>query len=687
MLQRTIPTGQVLALNSLSFESAGNAVWAVTSAGDVVTVRLLDERVDVLGSGYLDPVAVVPLADGLRVAVAEATGALWLTRRDAADRAQARALASVPGGAIAAHRHPDPNLLLVLAAGSLDGDPTPQLVTCSLETGDLTVVSSDLEGARTFVVDPALRQAAVLSVLADGSRALRLVDLDSGSGSSVTGLPPYDHLTTSPDPAQPGVLATRADQTAGQLVLVTDSGAEVATEDVGAPIDGLTRWGSLVLVASGPDLVALEWNLDEGALPLTAPLGPLYVSGYARLLADLSAAGLVAGDVAYEVREGVEGGSISVGLEPANPDGTESVMLLAGVRSGEYHLDARLVADGTLLSARRFRVTSLWPDEEVGPPIAITGDHQNYLMRWGGTGGGGSYLHPAPDLWRVLVVLVFVRDRGWDGFEVAARQEWKDRVVGPGESARRYYEEVSAFQPGNHGMTVELVGNQVFGPVFVDAGWGDVFDPKKATDVNAGWKTKPTGYAALAGAISGFFVDLPGEAGFMQLADSISIVVRSGSDSPTDMGPIAPKLPTRYVWGHASSTDFFRKTATTYTQGKKPVVVMTEAYPPEVGPKNLTYTLCHEIGHNLGLADLYDAKGDYPAEINARRTAADLMSATEGLPHFSVANRIRLGWIKRAWLRTFDFSANPNGDSWCCRRPRRSGAAVPPTAGWPASRC
>ena len=202
--------------------------------------------------------------------------------------------------------------------------------------------------------------------------------------------------------------------------------------------------------------------------------------------------------------------------------------------------------------------------------------------------------------------------------------------------------------------------------MLIDAGWGDVFKPKKAGDINAGWLTKPTGWAAVGGAISDFFADLPGGAGFLALADTISVVVRSGADAPDDMGPTAPKSPTRYVWGHANpeGVDLYRKTATTYTQFKRPFVMMTDQYPPGAPVRNRTFTLCHELGHTLGLADLYDADNDYPAEINARGTGGvDLMSDSQDLPHFSLANRLRLGWVDRSWLRRFDFTASPVGGS------------------------
>ena len=122
---------------------------------------------------------------------------------------------------------------------------------------------------------------------------------------------------------------------------------------------------------------------------------------------------------------------------------------------------------------------------------------------------------------------------------------------------------------------------------------------------------------------------------------------------PTTIGT-APPIPTQYAWGHAAAgTNFWRKTATTFTQGPKPIVVMTDVYPAALPVKPiLEHTLCHEIGHNLGLDDLYDAYNDYPAEINDRSPAnADLMASSRPLPHFSIGNRLRLGWIKAAWLR------------------------------------
>src|SRR4051812_22457791 len=131
MLRTTITTGRAVVPGSLSFCAARNAVWATTAAGDVIAVRLFDRQLTTLGSGYVDPVAVTPIPDGLRMAIVESGGSVFIARRDLADRSHAKLLAEVPTGALACCAHPDAGLLLVLAAGSPDGAEAP---LCSAAT-------------------------------------------------------------------------------------------------------------------------------------------------------------------------------------------------------------------------------------------------------------------------------------------------------------------------------------------------------------------------------------------------------------------------------------------------------------------------------------------------------------------------------------------------------------------------
>lgn len=672
MLQRVITVGHDLVAESLAFDESGNMAWAATTNGALVTARLLDQRIELIGSGYRRPVGVIPGHDGLTVAVVERNGRTWLARRDQASRSRAQLVMDLPGRVLAARRHLEPQKLLVLTTRQIaDGEPDPTIFSVDLADGTANVVTSGLTDARTFVVEEARRELVILAITPSGERTLSVVNLDNGAVTPTADVPlAFDTILTSPNPAELAVIGVFADDTSpGQLTLLRFDGTTGSTLDLGRPVTSLTRWGSLVLAASGSDTVTVEWDLDEGGLPIEVPLGPLYVNGYARLPVDLAAAGLTLNQVQFTVREGPEAGLVSAGIEPIDDDGRQPVVLVAGFQPGEYHVEARLIADSSLLATRRFRVTACWPDENVGPPIAVTGPRQAYhLMSWGGAGAGPGYLLPAPDFWRVAVFLVATKDRLWGDLENAAKNDWKDKVIGTGDSAKRYYEEVSYRNtpggPGSPlGTTIELAGNRVLGPVNLKEGWGDVFEPKKGGDLNSGWLSKETGKQTLANAISSWMADQPDGATILSQADSIVIVVRSATDKPTTVGT-APPIPTQYAWGHASrGVNFWRKTATTFTQGPKPVTIMTEAYPAAlpIAPI-LEHTLSHEIGHNLGLADLYDAKNDYPAEINARSPSdADLMASSRPLPHFSIGNRMRLGWIKPAWLRRFDFSASPTG--------------------------
>jgi hypothetical protein len=71
--------------------------------------------------------------------------------------------------------------------------------------------------------------------------------------------------------------------------------------------------------------------------------------------------------------------------------------------------------------------------------------------------------------------------------------------------------------------------------------------------------------------------------------------------------------------------------------------------------------LSHELGHTLGLEDLYN-QGDYPAEIAARAIGElDFMGSEYTLPQASIANKLCLGWLHPTWIDNFDFGKTPAG--------------------------
>jgi hypothetical protein len=93
IFERLVPTGRDIAPDSLCFDVPGNALWAATTDGAIIAVRLLDGEVREVGAGYANPVAALPSADGLTVAVVERAGGITLARRDDASRDRASALA------------------------------------------------------------------------------------------------------------------------------------------------------------------------------------------------------------------------------------------------------------------------------------------------------------------------------------------------------------------------------------------------------------------------------------------------------------------------------------------------------------------------------------------------------------------------------------------------------------------
>ncbi|MGW1891315.1 hypothetical protein ACWCP6_13820 [Streptomyces sp. NPDC002004] len=663
----SVALGEVAGADSLRFDEPGNTVWFTTPGGDVRSVRLLDGRQEMRGRGYCEPIAAIPLRDGLGTAVVERSGRVLVAYRGAADAADASTVVSMSETLLGAHRHPDTGLLVLSGSG---------LHVVDLNAAQVHTLASPLPGAVAFTVDEHGREAFVLRVDENHVQYVTVVPLDGGSVEDfpqqlsdvvcLVSAPHTDHAVITVS-ASGNACVHRADGTMG------------VPTDLGFPVSGLTRWGSLLLAGTGADLQAVEWDLDPGTLPVTLPLSPLFVGGYADVLFDPAAVGLTADEIEFTVDEGRGAGTVSAGVEPLAPDGSTVVTLIAGFQQGEFHLVARRRSSAEILAVRRFRVTACWPDPAVGPPIAVTGERGLRTLNWGGAGSGAGYTAGphAPGVWRVAVVLVATAEVAF-GDPDATAQAWRDHVVGDAVSAKRYFEEVSYFNRDNGiphptGMTVKLLGDRVLGPVDLDLGWGDLFTPYNPGDPDGGWTDLDGTKQALANAISRYLLDEPDGFEIGRDADAYVIVVCNASNAPEPSG--GTPLPTKFVWGHASRPQtapvFTRKdpVAGFLGQGPRPVTLMPHVYPHAIDPtsplseKKPERVLCHELCHTLGLDDLYESP-DYPAEVNARvASRIELMANEKKLPHLSIANRLRLGWVQPSWLRRFDFAQNPNGDT------------------------
>lgn len=638
---------------NVMFDEPRNLVWCVAQ-GTLQTVRLMDGLTSTYG-GYVDPIAVVPLGDGLSVAVVEADGRLLVAPLDD----------PVPGSsATIAMIEPAPQVVMrsLFDATSVIVDRGDDLVAVDTGSGAIRVVATGVSGLTGVVGTPTgaygLREVG-------GVPTVVRSDLDGQLAVEVATLPSGDWCL-APHPDGAGVLAV---DTAGDAAAVHDDGTvDLAVQLLATAPVAITRWGGLLLVVQDSAVQPVEWGLDPGPLDLSLGLAPLYVSGFAEVTFDPAPLGVAPDDVELVVREGPDVGSVSVAQEGPTADGRTRRMLVAGWMPGEYHLVAVDRTSGTELAARRFRVTTLWPDRRKGPPIVSAGVEPEYhLLSWGGAGGITGYIDapkPASPM-RVAVVLIETRQRAYGGTLATATTSWTDHTIGAGESARTYYEEVSYFlrTGGTAGMTIELAGGRILGPVAVDAGWGDLFTYRKGSGFNQGWMSTRDSQARMAADVSAWLMDEADGYDIFKQADAFVFVVRSGSDGPTTIGT---KLAgTMFVWGHKAGTspNFSGKdqATSTLTQGPRPLVVMTDAY-PAAAPRVAARTLAHELGHVLDLDDLYDARDAFGDDATPRiANHGDLMATSQSLPHFSLANRLRLGWLKRGALRRFDFSASPSG--------------------------
>ncbi|WP_327107238.1 hypothetical protein [Nonomuraea glycinis] len=661
MSQQSFSIGHRVQRGTAAFDELGNTIWLATETGDVVTFRLYDQAAKVLGGGYQNPVAVLPQRDGLNVAVVESSGTILLAARTAASRQDARVVADLGRTITAAAQMPD--AAGVLAVG--DG----MAVTIDLTNGSITTLTSGLTKPSAVVVDEQRRRAVVVDHKPEGAR-LQMLNLDSGLLTERGGAPLDEAVAITTAPAGTDGVFVAAEPSGTVTLVRLDANAEEPGPDLGSPVYGLARWGSLVLLVTDTEIVAHEWGLQLGPMEMSIPIGPVFVGGYIRATADLDGQGLKLEEVEFAVEEGIDAGFVSAGIEPPEPDGRSPIVVGAGHMPGEYHLVARRMTDGQELARRRFRVTSHWPDDKRGPAVVVTGEAPVVVSRaWGDGSHDGAPIPPVRSDWRVAMVLVDTDLQRYTTADAqSARTDCTNFLLGGGDSARRYYEEVSFGK-----TTVSLVGNQVFGPINLLGGWGHYFVPRKGPW--GGWMREPHTMQECANAFSTEMrrqaIEDHGDPSWatniLRSIDALVFVFPT-ADPTTTPTTIAPA---RFAWGQAEMDQppqVWWKDEFSTTSHPVPAVIMPVRRPagdpgsPSHNPWKFEATLTHELGHTLGLRDTYD-KG-YPAEVVMDRLMNDFDMMGQNIkqwPHLSLAHRRRLGWINPAWIKTFNFGLAPVG--------------------------
>jgi M6 family metalloprotease-like protein len=492
----------------------------------------------------------------------------------------------------------------------------------------------------------------------------RIVKVTAGGAQGVAdGLLPTGHLTCTAHrelllAAHPG-----ADRVS---VLSFDDGSVTVLAIDGAGLDGalveahvLNDDRVLILTAGG--LAVAQVLSDLQSRPrLVPPAAPLFVGSWEALQYDLSGSSLGDDDVSFVIHGGSNAALVShTALTPSQ--GARKVpMLVAGILLGRFEVAMVETATGRELDRVPFEVTDHWLELDHGPSRMFAGTSAPAPAPAFGGGPNqpqnlGTLAHRGR--WRIAVLLVNTDDGSYptDPDDLAAARraildEVQDGVVVDGQtrSVRQYYEELSGWNPATgRGLTIAVHNNQAFGPVTLPEGWGTYF--AQTTDsagvvVDARWAPR--------GATVQTVVTRALAAGVLTTADLGQIDVLL-------VVPFSPDAPgagmNRFAWPYASAS-------VSVVVGPRPTDQETLGYafmPPDwstIQARRFHTTLAHEIGHTLGLPDLYDFPVYAPDISDRVATGWDIMATDFNyLPHYSLSNRMRQGWVEKAHIRLVNF--------------------------------
>ncbi len=536
--------------------------------------------------------------------------------------------------------------------------------------GGSTAVVTDYAGGRILAVD--LADGSV-TVLATGvAQPIGVVEGPDGElyvteqgASAVTRFDADGTRTVVADGVTSPFLLSWADDTRTRLLVTERAPANrVGVLDLATgELVHLVRWGvrqpsqALVvadrLVVTGEGRV-LALDVSRGLVPgavIEVTDEPMWPGSWVDAPVDLGLTGLSATQVDV-VSESPE--IVQVSRHPAE-DGDPArpmIRVLAGAQSGSARLVVRETSSGEEIGAAVVGVDMSTEPTGDGPPLWIEHATSTPVVRTlsGGVGDAGTIAprdrngNPLP-AWRVLAVLVDTGDEVWpatvtnpaDGPTIAAAQAAWGAVITGAQGVDAFYREMSSAAGAGFGITLATGG--VLGPIHLGGTWADWFDMSGGQ------------WIAKAAVLERVAWDL-GTGVNWDLVDSVLMIVRSAGTS--------------FVWARA-----------TIGRGRQVVVPQT-AFPflrvidlatmmmPHDQQSAIGFddveTTAHELGHNLGLDDLYMIDGGtglpldgFTADVARREMdALELMSRQADLPHLSVRNKTLLGFVPAGEVRRFD---------------------------------
>ncbi len=396
------------------------------------------------------------------------------------------------------------------------------------------------------------------------------------------------------------------------------------------------------------------------ALPVTftLPKGGMFIASWARVSVKIDpASGLTMDDLRFEVREGPHAGQVSPCRDRLYDPAKPNIMLIAGPRAGKFTLEAFKKGAAKVVGSAQFTVTNLWTKADTGPSFCAMGVVKRPPGVLGATWGGGApdagpqnfNAHPATGNRNVAIILIDTSSERYAANPANDIQTWEDALLngkadtvdGVVRSVSQIYEEVSY-------NNLHVTGT-VFGPVQLPGAWDDYFEAE-ATSVGDADPFET--YNPKAGYYEAAIAAAQDQVDFSQF-QFIACVVKS----------FLSGTPQKYYWPRANlvQTTADKKDAAGNTVTYPvscPVLSMPVDWEAVRPNRQVTDTLMHELGHTLGLGDLYTP------EVAGRNMGAwDPMDSEDPDPHFSLPARLILGWVQPDWIETFNFQKlGPNVD-------------------------
>jgi M6 family metalloprotease-like protein len=361
------------------------------------------------------------------------------------------------------------------------------------------------------------------------------------------------------------------------------------------------------------------------------PKIPIVVGSYHRLRVSLQNVKLQ--DVNFIVPEGPIAGTISPSRDSTFNAELAEIMLCVGCTPGKYSIEARHANTNAVIGSAKFETGTTWLDDTTGPTKWFTGTSERTVPVPGW--GGGDLDNPenmgvmTKKRWRIAILLVETTTQSFSVTDLPRiRTEWMNEVIngavqaGVTRSARAFYREVSYGQ-----MDIEA---EIFGPFALTGSFDDFFYDRGEFKAQF-----PQACITAAGASVDF-------AKF----DTVACVSQSISANPS------AGVTARNAWPYASLNK-----SGPYTTSKPNeylmlgVISMPHNWAEvDTGNRAVCETFSHELAHNLGLDDLYRPR------VGQRNVGAwDPMHFERNFPHFSLAHRMRLGWVDKDWLELFNF--------------------------------